>query len=127
MLGTQLATLSRSQSFWLQLTLLTGLPWWLSSKESSCSAGDAEDVGLIPGSGRSPGEEVLPPPIFLPGKSHGQRSLAGYSPWGHTESDTTEANEHACMHTLLTSLFFFFQVGTERISEFKFEVGELLT
>ena len=26
----------------------------------------------------------------------GQRSLAGYSPWGHTESDTTEATEHAC-------------------------------
>ena len=27
---------------------------------------------------------------FLPGKSHGQRSLTGYSPWGHKESDTTE-------------------------------------
>ena len=32
-----------------------GLPWWLSSKQSSCSAGDAEDAGLIPGSGRSSG------------------------------------------------------------------------
>ena len=31
-----------------------------------------------------------PTPVFLPGKSHGQRSLAGYSPWGHKESDTTE-------------------------------------
>ena len=31
-----------------------------------------------------------PAPVFLPGKSHGQRSLAGYSPWGHKESDTTE-------------------------------------
>ena len=30
-----------------------------------------------------------PTPIFLPGKSHGQRSLAGYSPWGCKESDTT--------------------------------------
>ena len=28
--------------------------------------------------------------VFLPGKSHGQRSPAGYSPWGHTESDTAE-------------------------------------
>ena len=28
--------------------------------------------------------------IFLPGKSHGQRSLASYSPWGHKESDTIE-------------------------------------
>ena len=31
-----------------------------------------------------------PPPVFLPGKSHGQRSLAGYSPWGCKESDMTE-------------------------------------
>ena len=28
--------------------------------------------------------------VFWPGESHGQRSLAGYSPWGHRESDTTE-------------------------------------
>ena len=28
--------------------------------------------------------------VFLPGESHGQRSLVGYSPWGHKESDTTE-------------------------------------
>ena len=33
-------------------------------------------------------------PVFLPGKSHGQRSLAGYAPWGHKESDPTEAAEH---------------------------------
>ena len=31
-----------------------------------------------------------PTPVFLPGESHGQRSLAGYSPWGYKESDTTE-------------------------------------
>ena len=35
-------------------------------------------------------EEMATTPVFLPGKSHGQRSLAGYSPWGHKESDTTE-------------------------------------
>ena len=29
-----------------------------------------------------------PPPVFLPGESHGQRSLVGYSPWGQKESDT---------------------------------------
>ena len=40
----------------------------------------------------------LPTPIFLPGKSHGQRSLASYSPWGCKES---EATEHAC--TLILS------------------------
>ena len=31
-----------------------------------------------------------PTPVFLPGKSHGQRSLVGYSTWGRKESDTTE-------------------------------------
>ena len=36
-----------------------------------------------------------PTPVFLPGKSHGQRSLACYSPWGHTESDMSD---HACAH-----------------------------
>ena len=32
----------------------------------------------------------LPAPVFLPGESHGQRTLAGYSPWGHKESDMAE-------------------------------------
>ena len=31
-----------------------------------------------------------PTPVFLPGESHGRRSLVGYSPWGHKESDTTD-------------------------------------
>ena len=31
-----------------------------------------------------------PTPVLLPGKSHGQRSLVGCTPWGHEESDTTE-------------------------------------
>ena len=31
-----------------------------------------------------------PTPLFLPGESHGQRSLVGFSPWGHKESDLTE-------------------------------------
>ena len=48
------------------------------------------DAGSIPGSGRSPGEgNWQPSPVFLPGKSHEQRSLAHYSPWGHKESDAT--------------------------------------
>ena len=33
-----------------------------------------------------------PTPVFLPGGSHGQRSLADYSPWGHKESDTRLSN-----------------------------------
>ena len=41
----------------------------------------------LPTSGR---REWLPTAVFLPGESHGQRSLGGYSPWGCKESDTTE-------------------------------------
>ena len=59
-------------------------------KNPSANAGDTGDVGLIPGSGRSPGEGNGNTPVFLPRKFHGQRSLAGYSPWGHKESDMTE-------------------------------------
>ena len=39
-----------------------------------------------------------PTPVFLPAESHGQRSLTGYSPRGHKESDATEETENACMH-----------------------------
>ena len=35
-----------------------------------------------------------PTPVFLPGESHGQRSLVGCSPWGRKEPDTTEAAYH---------------------------------
>ena len=50
---------------------------------------NAENVGLIPGSRRYPGEgKRQPTPVFLPGKSQGWRSLTGYTPWGHQESDT---------------------------------------
>ena len=52
-------------------------------KESACNAGD---LGPIPWR-----REWLFTPVFLPGESHGQRSLAGYSPWGHKESDVTWA------------------------------------
>ena len=53
-----------------------------------CKAGD---VGLIPGSGRHPWRRAwLPAPVFLPGESHGQRSLAGCGPWGCKDADRTE-------------------------------------
>ena len=51
---------------------------------------NAGDAASIPGWGRSLGEGNGNTPIFLPGKFYGQRSLAGYNPWGHKELDTTE-------------------------------------
>ena len=57
-------------------------------KKSAYSAGDPDS---IPGSGRSPGEgNGNPLQYSCLGKPHGQRSLVGYSPWGHKESDMTE-------------------------------------
>ena len=68
-----------------------GFPGGSDGKESACRAGDP---GWIPGSRRSPGSlrspAWQPTPQFLPGESHGQRSLVGYNPWGRRESDTTE-------------------------------------
>ena len=51
---------------------------------------NAGDVDLIPGVGKIPWRRKWQPtPVFLPGKSHGQRSLVGYGPCGRKESDTT--------------------------------------
>ena len=67
------------------------LLWWLSSKESACSVGVEGDAGSIPGSGRFPWRKKWhPSPVFLPGESHGPRSLAGYHPQGRKEADVTE-------------------------------------
>ena len=52
---------------------------------------NAGDVGQITGLQRSPGEgNGNPLQYFLPGKSHGQRRLVGYSPYGNKESDVTK-------------------------------------
>ena len=64
-----------------------GFPGGSDGKESVCNAGDP---GSIPESGRCPGGGHGNPLVFLPGESHGQRSLAGCSPWGHKELDTIE-------------------------------------
>ena len=71
--------------------------------------------------------EWLPTPVFLPGEFHGQRSLLGYSPWGHKELDMTERLTLSFfIHTIDTGLevlctvpctdtipipFFFFKEG----------------
>ena len=65
-----------------------GLSRWLRGEESTCQC---------KGGGFNPWVRKIPwrrkwqfTPVLLPGKSHGQRSLVGCSPWGHKELDTTE-------------------------------------
>ena len=63
-----------------------GLPWWLSGKESAGSAGD---TGLIPGFRKIPWRRKWQTiPVFFPGGSHRQMSLAGYSPWGSLKNQS---------------------------------------
>ena len=78
--------------------LLLGLPWQLSGKASACNAGDTRDAGSIPGSGRSPGRgNVTPTPVFLLGKSHGQRNFVGVAR-SHTA-------EHTCFFFISNSWY----------------------
>ena len=66
-----------------KLERLLGLPWWLSAKESTCQC---RKLGFNPWVRKIPWRRKWQPTqVFLPEKSHGQRSLAGYSPWGHKE------------------------------------------
>ena len=61
-------------------------------KNPPAHARDVRNAASIPGSGKIPWRRAQQlTPVFLPGEFHGQRSLAGCSPWGHKESDTTEA------------------------------------
>ena len=76
-----------------------GLSRWCSGKESSgqCRRSKMQ----VPSLGRedSLSRKWQCPPVFLPGKFHGQRNLTGYSPWGWKESDTTEHSMRAYTHT----------------------------
>ena len=57
-----------------------GLPKWLSSKESACQC---RTPGFHPWVKKTPWrKKYQPTPVFLPGKSHRQRSLVGYRSWG---------------------------------------------
>ena len=66
-------------------------------KNLPASAGDQEAWVQSLGQEDPLEKGVAPTPEFLPGKSHGQRCLAGYSPWALKESDMTE---HTHTHTL---------------------------
>ena len=78
-----------------------GFPAGSDGKQSACNAGD---LGSIPGAGKIPWRRKWQPtPVSLPGKSHGWRSLVGYSPQSHKELDTTE-QLHFHFHFLVEML-----------------------
>ena len=81
----------------LDISLSDGLPRWLSGKDTACQFRRQERWRFYPWVRKIPWRRAWQPTlVFLPGKSHGQRSLAGYSPWGRKELNTTEHAHLLC-------------------------------
>ena len=84
-------------------------------KNPPADIGDARDTGSDPCVGKIPwSKKWYPATVFLPRKFHGQRSLAGYSPWDHRESDKTEqlgthnGNNYQAVELFISGLFFMY-------------------
>ena len=99
---------SKSQTWLKRLGMhahnpINGLPWWLSGKESACQhrrCRFSSWVRKIPWR-----RKWQPTPVFfLPGESHGQRSLTGYSPWGHKRVGCDLATKQQQWVTLASEL-----------------------
>ena len=75
----------------ISILFYIGLPWWLGSKESACNAEAAGDAGSNPVSGTFPGGGPRNPFQYSCLEKPMNRKAWRYSPWGHTESDMSEA------------------------------------
>ena len=72
-----------------------GFPSSTSGQELACQCKRHKKCRFYPWVGKSPWKRARQlTPVFLPGEAHKQRSLVGYSPQGHEESDMTEVTEH---------------------------------
>ena len=85
---------AKTKSLWSSLFKIKymsqRLPCWLSGKESACQCRSLRRLGFDPQFGKIPWKRKWQPtPVFLPGKSHGQRSLVGYSHGVAKELDVT--------------------------------------
>ena len=78
--------------------MLIKLPWWLSSKESACQC---RRHGFDPWR-----RKRQPAPVFLAGKSHGEKSLVGCSPWDHIQLDTMQQLNNNYVHQDVVFQFF---------------------
>ena len=103
-----LSIINRSKISLMQIYSGKGLDWlprWLSSKESACQCWRRRRCGFNPWVGKIPWRRKWQPtPVFLPGIFHRQRSLAGYSPWGHKVGYdwVTEPSNH--YHPIFTAV-----------------------
>ena len=87
----------------MSILILRGFPGGVSGKELDCKCRRCKrcrfNLWILKIPWRRARQPMLP--VFLPGEPHGQRSLAGYSPWGGQESDRAEATWHSRRTTVL--------------------------
>ena len=99
-----------------------GFPGGTSGKKFTCQYKRPKRGGFDPWVRKIPWKRAWQPtPVFLPGESHGWRSLTGYSPWGHKESDTTEGLTMSYFQTLLSKdmkpLIAFLKINQQNFTE----------
>ena len=83
--------------FLLYLCTFSGFPRGISGTESACQCRRCKRAGFDLWVGKTPWRrEWQPTPVFLPGKSHGERSPAGCGPWGHNESARLSMHASTC-------------------------------
>jgi len=76
--------INQSQKIFYDSTYVRGFPGGTSGKDSTCQCRRRKRHRFNPWVGKTPPEkEMATPPVFLPGKSHGQRRREGYRPPGH--------------------------------------------
>ena len=115
----------RVQSFRTPALCRGRVLWGFPGKESACQCRSCRSHGFNLCIGKIPWRRKWQhTPLFLPGESHGQRSLAGCSPWGHKGSDMTE---HVCTESftdspswVVTGLFSFILIVAIRLRTRKF-------
>ena len=93
--------------FFVHECLHVGFPGGSDGKQSACNVGRP---GLDHWVGKIHWRRAWQPtPVFLPGESHGQRSLVGYSPWGRRVWDDWATNTHVCAHAYMTMCMHVYQ------------------
>ena len=107
---------------WKAVKQVGGFPGGTSDKELTCQCRRHKRLGFSLWVGKMPWRRAWQPTqVFLPRESHGQRSLVGYSPWGHKWLDTTEATSHLCtkqVEYLFSSVQFSHSVVSDSLRDF---------
>ena len=94
--------------FWLLYAIHCGLPWWLISKEFP-EMQETQEMWVNPWARKIPWRwKWQPTPVFLPGKSHEQRSLVGYNLWGSQKRRTwlSDKQQHNIHYSILITKSF---------------------